>query len=64
MNTNYDLDKIKFATDKATFKRAVGLYERDKVTKIEELGGHYFAVVLGKNQGGEKIGDKNDEHIN
>lgn len=39
----YDLNKIKFATDKATFKRAVGLYESGKVTEIEQLGGYYSA---------------------
>ncbi|MFZ5800149.1 MAG: SWIM zinc finger family protein [Candidatus Omnitrophota bacterium] len=43
----YDLNKIKFATDEGTFKRAVGLYEGGKVTKVETLGGYYSAVVLG-----------------
>jgi uncharacterized Zn finger protein len=43
----YDLNKIKFATDEATFKRAVGLYESGKVTEVESLGGYYSAVVLG-----------------
>ncbi len=47
MNPAYDLNKIKFATDEATFKRAVGLYERGNVTKVEVLGGYYSAVVLG-----------------
>lgn len=27
----YDINKIKFVTDKATFKRAVGLYESGNV---------------------------------
>ena len=44
---NYDLNKIKVATDEATFKRAVGLYENGKVTKVETLGGYFSAVVLG-----------------
>ncbi|MBL7130395.1 MAG: hypothetical protein ISS45_03180 [Candidatus Omnitrophica bacterium] len=35
MPTIYDLNKIKFATDEATFKRAVGLYEGDKMTETE-----------------------------
>lgn len=35
MSPTYDLNKIKFATDKATFKRAVGLYESGKVTEME-----------------------------
>lgn len=47
MFLNYDLNKIKFATDEATFKRAVGLYESSKVTKVKALGGYYSAVVLG-----------------
>lgn len=47
MITSYDLNKIKFATDEATFKRAVGLYESGKLTEVEALGGYYSAVVLG-----------------
>jgi len=47
MTTAYDLNKIKFATDEATFKRAVGLYESGKVTKVEALGGYFSAVVIG-----------------
>lgn len=47
MTPTYDLKKIKFATDEATFKRAVGLYEKGKVTEVEQLGGYYSAVVLG-----------------
>lgn len=47
MHVNYDLNKIKFATDEATFTRAVGLYESGKVTDVETLGGYYSAAVLG-----------------
>lgn len=47
MTPSYDLNKIKFATDEATFKRAVGLYESGKVTKVETLGGYFSAVVQG-----------------
>ncbi len=47
MILSYDLNKIKFATDEATFQRAVGLYENGKVTEVEEWGGNYSAVVLG-----------------
>ena len=47
MHINYDLNKIKFATDEATFTRAVGLYESGKVTEVETLGGYYSAVVQG-----------------
>lgn len=47
MYINYDLNKIKFATDELTFIRAVGLYEGGKVTEVETLGGYYSAVVQG-----------------
>ncbi len=47
MPPTYDLNKIKFATDEATFKRGVDLYERGKVTEVEEVFGKFTAVVLG-----------------
>ena len=47
MSLTYDLNKIKFATDEATFKRAVSLYESGKVTEVEEAFGDWTAVVLG-----------------
>ena len=47
MHVNYNLDKIKFATDEATFTRAAGLYESGKVTEVETLGGYYSAVIHG-----------------
>ncbi|OGZ93536.1 MAG: hypothetical protein A3H69_01225 [Candidatus Sungbacteria bacterium RIFCSPLOWO2_02_FULL_47_9] len=47
MKPSYDLDKIKFATDRLTFEKAVGLYEYGKVTQIEEGIGNYSAIVLG-----------------
>lgn len=47
MHLTCDLDKIKFAVDEATFKRAVGLYEGGKVTEVEQLGGCYSAIVRG-----------------
>jgi hypothetical protein len=43
----YDLDKLKFATDAPTFEKAVGLYEKGKVTKFEKGIGAYSAVVMG-----------------
>ena len=46
MHVNYDLNKNKIATDEATFARAVGLYESDKVTEVETVGGYYSAAVL------------------
>jgi len=47
MQPKYDLDKIKFATDAPTFKKAVALYENGKVTQFKEEYGTYLAVVLG-----------------
>ena len=43
----YDINKIKFATDKQTFERAINLYENGKVTQFKERIGSYNAVVLG-----------------
>ncbi len=43
----YDLDKIRFATDKATFEKAVALYEEGKVREFKEEFGGYSAVVMG-----------------
>jgi hypothetical protein len=47
MTPAYDLNKIKFATDEAVFKRAVGLYESNKVTEFTDLGSTFTAVVIG-----------------
>jgi len=47
MKPKYDLDKIKFSTDEPTYKRAVDLYEKGKVTQFKEGIGTYSAVVLG-----------------
>ena len=47
MTPTYDLNKIKFATDEATFQRAVDLYESGKVTEVKERMGAFTAVVLG-----------------
>jgi len=43
----YNLDKIKFATDEATFAKAVDLHDSGKVTKFKEDIMGYSAVVLG-----------------
>ena len=47
MAPTYDLNKIKFATDAATFQRGVGLYESGKVTEVEEAFGDFTAIVQG-----------------
>lgn len=44
---DYDLNKIKFATDGSTFEKAIMLYESGKVTQVEEGIRSYSAVVLG-----------------
>ena len=44
---DYDLNKIKFATDESTFGKAVSLYENGKVTQVEQGIRSYTAVVLG-----------------
>ena len=31
----FDMDKIKYGTDEATFTRAVALYEKRKVTRVK-----------------------------
>ncbi|MBU2037119.1 SWIM zinc finger domain-containing protein [Patescibacteria group bacterium] len=47
MLPTYNFDKIKFATDRPTLEKAIGLYENGKVTQFrEELNG-FFATVLG-----------------
>lgn len=47
MFPDYDLEKIKFATDGPTFEKAVDLYGKGKVTQFEEGIRAYSAVVLG-----------------
>ena len=47
MPPTLDLNKIKFATDEATFQCAVDLYESGKVTEVKEGIGAFTALVLG-----------------
>jgi hypothetical protein len=47
MKPAYDLDKIKFYSDRGSFERAVELYEKGKVTKFKSGHGEFSAVVLG-----------------
>jgi hypothetical protein len=37
MRPAYDLDKIKFATDRPTFEKVVALYESGKVTQYKNI---------------------------
>ena len=43
----FDIEKIKYGTDKATFDRAIKLYESEKITKFNELYASFCAVVVG-----------------
>ena len=47
MKPVYDLDKIKFSSDRGSFERAVEVYEKGKVTKFKKGIGEFSAVVLG-----------------
>src|SRR3989344_6559832 len=58
----YDLDKIKFSTDEPTFERAVGLYERGKVTRFQNGLMGYFAVVLGTEPYDVFVSDAHHDH--
>lgn len=44
---NFDLEKIKYAVDEATFQKAVGLYEKGKITQFKEGIGSHSAIVIG-----------------
>lgn len=47
MPPKYNLDKIKFATDSATFERAIKLYESGKVIQFKKQLNGYTATVIG-----------------
>lgn len=47
MIPQFDLNKIKFSTDKVTFERAVSLYEKKKITEFKADAYGFSAVVLG-----------------
>jgi len=47
MHPSFNLDKIKFATDRSTFEKAVALCESGKVTQFKEGISSYTAVVIG-----------------
>lgn len=43
----FNFEKIRYSTDRATFQRAVGLYENKSITQFQELPGGFSAVVQG-----------------
>lgn len=47
MNVLFDLDKIRYGSERASFVRAVDLYNKGKVTQVEDRLGGITAVVLG-----------------
>jgi len=49
MLPSFDLNKIKFSTDKATFEKAVDLYEKGKVKEFKGEFGGFSAQVEGGN---------------
>jgi len=49
MEAKYSLDKIKFGIDKATWEKAVDLYESGKVKNFSDTEFTYMADVLGTN---------------
>ena len=58
----YDMKKIRFAADEATFRRAVDLYGKGKVTQVGSFGGYYRAVVLGTSPYHVSVSAKNHKH--
>jgi len=62
MYLKYDLNKIKFASDKTTFERAVGLYDGGKVGEVEQVGGYYSAVVQGTEPYRVSVSSSNHKH--
>jgi len=64
MRPKYDLDKIRFATDAPTFEKAVGLYERGKVTKFRKDFGGYSAIVLGTQPYEVSVSERNFDEGN
>lgn len=47
MQPSYNLDKIKFATDRPTFEKAVALYENGRIANFKKEINGFFATVLG-----------------
>ncbi len=64
MLPQYDIDKIKYGTDAPTFEKAVGLYEKGKVTKVKEEFGGYSAIVIGTHPYQVSISSQNYDHGN
>ena len=62
MPPTFDLNKIKFATDAATYQRAVDLYESGKVTEVKEAFGNFSAVVLGTKPYRVSVSGRNYKH--
>ena len=62
MPPTFDLKKIKFATDAATYQRAVDLYESGKVTEVKEAFGNFSAVVLGTKPYRVSVSGRNYKH--
>lgn len=59
MSVNFDLRKIKFSTDPATFQRAIELYQKGKVREVNVSFGEISATVLGTHPYDVFISEKN-----
>ena len=59
MSSKYNLDKIKFSVDQATFDRAINLYEGEKIKNFKEESRDYTAFVSGTKSYRVKV-DKSD----
>lgn len=64
MTPKFNLDKIKFATDRPTFERAIKLYESGKVMQFKENYGGYSAVVLGTHPYHVSVSNRHYDHGN
>ncbi len=62
MRPSYDFDKIKFACDGATFKRALKLYSEGKVTQLEPIFDGYTATVQGSRPYQVVVSTKHFDH--
>src|SRR3989344_2442508 len=61
---SYNIDKIKFATDEATYKRAIKLYEDGKIQNFQDTGYTYTAIVIGSNPYDVFVSDRNYDQGN
>jgi len=59
MKPSFNLDEIKFSTDQPTYERAVGLYEKGKVTQFKEDINGFSAIVIGTHPYDVSVSNRN-----